>query len=209
MGFRIMQGRVIFLEEQQYSYDIDRRVLKTRAFINDALLTLLAENSFDNITVRAICDLAMINRSTFYSHYVDKFDLFNQLIKGKLELFSTVLNKHPFTFMNEKKALKVDPCFYHILLHVNENATSYKLLLAHDDTKVFAKSFARLIEESVISYLGDSAYASLEHSGPSKIFKCFLTNTIVSMVNNWLQYKHQYTPHEFALEYTQIVHKSI
>lgn len=46
--------------------------------LKESLMKLLKEKSISTITVKEICVLADINRSTFYSHYLDQFDLLNQ-----------------------------------------------------------------------------------------------------------------------------------
>jgi AcrR family transcriptional regulator len=54
---------------------IDRRVARTRALIQDALIALVGERGLDAITVEDICRRANVGRSTFYAHYRDKTDL--------------------------------------------------------------------------------------------------------------------------------------
>jgi AcrR family transcriptional regulator len=56
--------------------EADTRVRRTRKLLQDALLELLAEKNFDDITVQDIADRSTINRATFYAHCVDKYDLF-------------------------------------------------------------------------------------------------------------------------------------
>src|ERR1700716_2395254 len=54
----------------------DPRVKRTRKLLQDALLELLTEKSFDAITVQDIAERSTINRATFYAHFVDKYELF-------------------------------------------------------------------------------------------------------------------------------------
>jgi AcrR family transcriptional regulator len=54
----------------------DRRVLRTRDALGDALVALMHEKPFDEITVQHVLDRAKVGRSTFYTHFVDKKDLF-------------------------------------------------------------------------------------------------------------------------------------
>jgi AcrR family transcriptional regulator len=54
----------------------DPRVQRTRKLLQDALLELLAEKSFDAINVQDIANRSTLHRTTFYAHFVDKFDLF-------------------------------------------------------------------------------------------------------------------------------------
>ena len=57
--------------------ETDPRVKRTRKLLQDALLALLAEKSFDAISVHDIAERSTINRATFYAHYVDKYALFS------------------------------------------------------------------------------------------------------------------------------------
>lgn len=49
--------------------------------IEQAFLSLIAEKSFRYITVRNIIERAMVNRSTFYAHFLDKYDLRDRLVE--------------------------------------------------------------------------------------------------------------------------------
>ena len=53
----------------------DRRSIRTQRLLGDALIALLLEKRYDDITVQDILDRANIGRSTFYEHYWDKEDL--------------------------------------------------------------------------------------------------------------------------------------
>jgi AcrR family transcriptional regulator len=55
---------------------LDRRVLKTRNILGNALVKLMHEKPFEEITVQHILDGAGVSRSTFYTHFTDKNDLF-------------------------------------------------------------------------------------------------------------------------------------
>ena len=54
----------------------DRRILRTRAALDAALIGLLETVDYEAITVQAICDAANVGRSAFYQHYTGKDDLF-------------------------------------------------------------------------------------------------------------------------------------
>jgi len=51
---------------------IDRRVARTRAQLQHALIELIPERGFAAITVDDVCKRANVGRSTFYTHYEDK-----------------------------------------------------------------------------------------------------------------------------------------
>ena len=54
---------------------MDIRIEKTEKAIRNAFLELRAAKPLEKITVRELCSLACINKSTFYSHYEDIYAL--------------------------------------------------------------------------------------------------------------------------------------
>src|SRR5262249_38832422 len=60
---------------------IDPRVKRTRKLLLDAFMGVIAEKSFDEITVQDITARATVNRATFYAHFVDKYALVDELIR--------------------------------------------------------------------------------------------------------------------------------
>lgn len=58
---------------------IDLRIVKTETAIRNTFITLLGKKPFEKITVKDIITAAKINRSTFYLHYADKYDLMNKI----------------------------------------------------------------------------------------------------------------------------------
>src|SRR5215213_238359 len=65
----------------------DRRVSRTRRSLSAALIELILEKRYDSITVQDVIDRADVGRSTFYTHYRDKDDLFLSAWKRLLDLF--------------------------------------------------------------------------------------------------------------------------
>lgn len=64
----------------------DLRVIKTIKNIRESFISLLQYKHFNDITVQDILDTALINRSTFYKYYKDKYDLASQLAAEYMEL---------------------------------------------------------------------------------------------------------------------------
>lgn len=59
---------------------IDRRILKTQEALKKAIIELMSEKNFDDITLQDLSDRANVSRGTFYLHYMDKYDLLDKLI---------------------------------------------------------------------------------------------------------------------------------
>ena len=54
---------------------MDLRIQKTEHAIKNAFIELRSKKPLEKITVKELCELAMINKSTFYSHYEDIYAL--------------------------------------------------------------------------------------------------------------------------------------
>ena len=57
----------------------DRRVAYTKRVLREALVKLLRNQHISDITITSICESADINRSTFYLHYRDQYDLLHKI----------------------------------------------------------------------------------------------------------------------------------
>jgi AcrR family transcriptional regulator len=68
--------------------DLDPRIRRTRQMLYRAFGELLAEKTFEEITVHDIAERSTVNRATFYDHFPDKFALLEDIIA---ENFQSVL----------------------------------------------------------------------------------------------------------------------
>lgn len=58
----------------------DKRISKSKQALRSALIQLLQECSFEELTVIQICSKANVSRITFYAHYTDKYKLASEVI---------------------------------------------------------------------------------------------------------------------------------
>ncbi|HBJ52400.1 TetR/AcrR family transcriptional regulator [Bifidobacterium dentium] len=70
---------------------VRQRQTKTEAKIKAAFTTLVKNKGFDAMTVSDLAREADINRGTFYMHYVDKFDLRDQLLDDVIADLAAIL----------------------------------------------------------------------------------------------------------------------
>lgn len=82
---------------------VDRRVLRSRRMLMEALANLLKRREFDEISVQEIADEATLNRATFYLHYPDKNSL---LLAMTAERFRDLIGRRGLSFSNCDGALR-------------------------------------------------------------------------------------------------------
>lgn len=84
---------------------MDRRVKYTQRIIKDTLISLLGQKELNKITVSEICQLADINRATFYRYYLDVYDLLNKVEKELVEELKEASRKSDNTIESFSDAL--------------------------------------------------------------------------------------------------------
>lgn len=98
---------------------IDSRVVRTRALLQDALITLIPERGYVPLTVEDICRVANVGRSTFYAHYA-----------GKDELRSATIDAHlrSLTKKHDLAASQMDGRLFQFSLPMFEHAHAFRSL---------------------------------------------------------------------------------
>lgn len=122
----------------------DRRVVRTRDTLGDALVELMQEKSFEDITVQDVLDRAGVGRSTFYTHYRDKEDLFLSDVEDFFAMLSTLLTRRGAGLE------RVAPV-HELFAHISDAQTFVSSLKAsgkmHDVEELGRGMLARSIEE--------------------------------------------------------------
>ena len=112
----------------------DPRIRYTRSIIQTSFLELLRQNPEENITVREICEKAEINRSTFYKHYRDCYDLINHMKEDILKQYDEMLAG--------MKARGVQMTLTAILLMLRDNAALFRAFRRSGGEHNFANQLA-------------------------------------------------------------------
>lgn len=84
---------------------LDRRKKYTRMVLKESLIALLKTKQISTITVKEICERADINRSTFYTHFSDQFDLLEQIEEELIADLNTYLSQ--YNFSREEESLQM------------------------------------------------------------------------------------------------------
>lgn len=109
------------------------KYFNTAKKMNDALIRLLDIKNFENITVKDVCKFAKVNRSTFYLHYQNTYDLLDEIIDNLNLSFHKHLNTDSNRLNINKD--KLDDLFFisdkyliPYLEFIRENKNIYKAL---------------------------------------------------------------------------------
>lgn len=117
---------------------IDRRVRRTKKQLTKALTKLLLEKSLKDISILELTELADINRGTFYLHYKDIYDLYEQIENEIINEFDSIIKGN---LGHNKKAVPF-PLVLRTLEFLKENSDICMAILLTNDTAFLS----RLIE---------------------------------------------------------------
>lgn len=165
----------------------DRRANRTRQLLSQALVELIQEKHYDAITVQNVIDRANVGRSTFYSHYRDKEDLFRSDWEGLLE---GVVQLVRWENIRGGRVVPVLELFRHVqefqvfcrgLARSRKMDSVYKSGIGY-----LTKGF----EKSLTSLLADKPKAAV----PPSILANHLSSSIFSLLTWWLDNNMPYPP---------------
>ena len=71
----------------------NRRTQMTKKILKDSLLELLEQQDIQKISIRSLCELADLNRSTFYKYYESQYDLLKEMENDLLNQIEMVISK--------------------------------------------------------------------------------------------------------------------
>ena len=136
----------------------DRRSAYSKKMIREALYQLMQEKPLNKITVKEICEVADVNRSTFYAYYQDIYDLHEKILKEFFVKQREVI-RHIKAFLATKEditALTTNDFYeitYYYVTTVKEDKELYKLIFNRNSTSSghlsFDNLFFRVIDENL------------------------------------------------------------
>ena len=121
-----------------------RRWIETDKHIRQTALELLNRPEAHNLSVRLICEEAGINRTTFYEHYLDIYDLLDKL---ELDVMAELWDYY-VQMIDRSNHLPPQP-FLPLLAHIRANQDFYKNVLKTRETCRLKSVFERFLTEAV------------------------------------------------------------
>ena len=114
----------------------DRRTLKTRKAICDAIMEFLIEKELRKITVQEISDKADINRATFYKHYLDVYDLYDKLEQDILIEWGMLVLK--------LQELRTEEFFRRLVDYVARNRLMFRMVFSENSPGQLRVKFEKI-----------------------------------------------------------------
>ena len=168
---------------------VDRRVRKTKAQLREGLAHLMLEKSIKEITVKELVDKVDINRSTFYLHYADIYQMLQQIEEEALENITHILENCPVDFSN---TLEFVTKFFAIL---DSDKDLCRALLGPHGDMAFVEQIENLLAGTFLKHLPGTFP---KNDSNLKYAYAFILNGCVGLIKTWLSQPVQESPAHMA-----------
>lgn len=172
----------------------DRRVLRTRRSLRDALIALISERGWDRVSVQDICDRADVGRSTFYTHFTDKEEL---LVGGLSDLGGLLRRASAASVPAGGQPLG----FARGLIdHVHENQRLFRAVIGKHSGHVVQKRFRELVLSLVKEELADRVLVAASRDPTAS----YIAGGFLELLTWWLKARTPLPPSEIEALLTRL-----
>nr|WP_296043369.1 TetR-like C-terminal domain-containing protein [uncultured Blautia sp.] len=171
---------------------VDRRVRKTKAQLREGLAHLMLEKSIKEITVKELVDKVDINRSTFYLHYADIYQMLQQIEEEALDNITHILENCPVDFSNNESTLEFVTKFFAIL---DSDKDLCRALLGPHGDMAFVEQIENLLAGTFLKHLPGTFP---KNDSNLKYAYAFILNGCVGLIKTWLSQPVQESPAHMA-----------
>jgi AcrR family transcriptional regulator len=178
---------------------MNRRSMKTKREILQAVRTLMEEKSFEDITVVDIVDCADISRGTFYLHYEDKYIMLEQLeeqliqvISGKLDAI-LVETTDLVEMMTARKTVMLE-----VLKDLKAEQQTIEVLM-RTPAKERIQFRIQAIMEQIFKFTYDQIPQTVNPNMPIALISKIGASIFMTMLDYWLEEKMVSTPEQILM----------
>ncbi len=169
---------------------VDRRVRKTRKQLREGLARLLEKKSIRDIKVKELVEEVDINRSTFYLHYSDIYDMLEKIEEELFEEIQTAMKNHPISADAQSQAF-----IRQIFQIMDDNRAICKALCGPNGDMAFVTRMEDVVGSEtvqVIEPLFKIEKKQLRYS------YAYCLNGCVGLIKMWLLNDGKETPEQMA-----------
>lgn len=155
----------------------DARVTYTRKIIRETFIELLRKQPINKITVKKICESAQINRTTFYKHFADPYDLMQNIEDETIEEL--------FHLIDESNDKSFEQTMFVILNAVQENKAFYQTVFYNQDAHGFNEKLILLCYQAKQPEINRKLFLSTIKE--QEWFYYFMTQGLCSILDCWIK----------------------
>ncbi len=161
----------------------DRRTARTRDRLSWSLIELIQEQGYDETTVQDVAARADVGRSTFYTHFDDKDDVFFQHFVGFMRAFG---EKLAWSETTQRFTLPVRGLFEHL----QEMQTLYHALSRAHRLDPMLKAARIVLSEVIVARMQTiQSEGNIRTTIPTPIAAQHMAGTLFNLLVWWMDHR--------------------
>ncbi|MEH7414588.1 TetR/AcrR family transcriptional regulator [Neobacillus drentensis] len=179
----------------------DRRIIKSKKAMRDALISLMQEKDFKDITIMEIVETAELNRGTFYKHYQYKEDLLNEMID---EVITDLIESYrePYKNIDLFEVNNLTTSAIKIFDHVSKYANFYSLIFQSETLNGFERKLCTVLKDLALNDLID---CFPKPSINPELHASYQAYAILGLIIEWISGGFKYSPSYMAEQLLEIL----
>jgi AcrR family transcriptional regulator len=159
----------------------NRKSRYTKMVIRESLTELMKDKSILSVSVKDICDLADISRSTFYDHYKDQYDLLKQIEDETLGYFEDMLIRYKDKQTQKETGQMVEE----MLTYIANNGNTIHVLLSENGDLGFQKKllYHFVMHNQITKYFSEKQ----QNDETMPYYTVFLVHGAIGLIQHWLK----------------------
>ena len=169
----------------------DPRIKRTRKLLQQAMIDLTVERGFAAITVADITERAEMNRSTFYRHFLDKYDLLYQFLDSA---HASIARKTDMLL----RMTRTPPGPLMMIQHIQEYSAFYRHMLGAKGDPHFVQRFRENTERRYRELLANHPSSDDPDAPPAEMRARYGSWAAIGAILWWLENDQPYSAEQLA-----------
>ncbi|CAN7705520.1 TetR/AcrR family transcriptional regulator [Paenibacillus sp. LjRoot56] len=168
----------------------DRRIVRSKIALREALLALMSQKPFTSISITEIVEFANYNRGTFYANYESKEDLLDDIIAnltGQLLQSFRAPYEHVEIFRIQELPAKSVMIFDHFF----QNSSIYTTLMKSEVLPKLKENMFSALKKITQEEL---FYPDQDNEIDQELLSIYSLHALLGLIFHWIESEFKYSP---------------
>ena len=181
----------------------DLRIQRTQKAIIDTFYELLEEKHFSAITIIDICDRALINRGTFYTHFQDKYQLLEKCVYDMMMALDEEVDR---VHGDSDMVVYYNDMFDVAIAFLESNRRRIKTIITKADSNLVFNKVHEIIKQNIMKKVGRLPSKTRV---PLEVLAEFFAGGLIQVVKWWITEDPIYPAEQIKLHLYNLVKNTL
>ncbi|MCM3126962.1 MULTISPECIES: TetR/AcrR family transcriptional regulator [unclassified Paenibacillus] len=171
---------------------IDRRIIKSKQALKDALIQLMKRKEFKEISITDLVQVANLNRGTFYKHFQYKEDILDEILDDVIQdLIESY--RDPYLHVEVLEVRNMTSAAVKVFDHVYKFADFYVLIVKSDKLSGFQNRICNVLKNLALESIAEQRpHAKINPDIHASYIAYSIFGIIIEWINGGLSFSPEY-----------------